>query len=174
MVSGFKKQLVKQVGIAGGAIALLTLFIIVLNFDINKHSDAISVVKDKLELRNRTIELLSSSNNDLKKSEVMLDKLRTILPEKDDLIDFTPEIAKLAKSYGLEFGLERKTEQVSTPSDAGFLRFIMTVSGEMKDIYDFLSAFEKHRYLIRLDSIDIRSLTKNKLTMTVMGAIYTK
>lgn len=174
MLAGFKKRLWIHITIAGSGIVLLTVFIIVLNYDINKRDRVITEQKQLLELRNQTIALLSNASNDVRRAQPMLASLETILPNKDQLINFPTELAKTARGYGVEIGFTFGPETASTPEEPGNIKFTMTLVGPFSDIVDFMKAFEQHRYFIKLDSIDVRPAGKDGFSLLTGGVIYTK
>ena len=176
MVQGFKRRLFIQIGVTAGLIILFSIFIVLLNSDINKSGLSIDAAKEKLNLRSQTIELLSSSNNDLKKAEPLLANLKTILPTQDELINFPAEITAIAKGYGVDIGFEwKKGGTAGTPDGAGTVLFAMTLSGGYGDLSDFLAALERHRYFIRMEGVEIlrTDRTPNIFTIKTNGTIYT-
>lgn len=157
MVQGFKRRLFIQVGIALALIVLFTIFIVLLNSDINKRELSIEVSKEKLALRNQTIRLLSSSNDDLKKAQPLLANLKSILPNHDQLFTFKDEIAQTAKGYGVSIGIDfpKGGEQPGSETQPGSVKFEMTLSGSYENLVSFLKAFEMHRYFMQIDGIEI-------------------
>ena len=173
-LDGFKKALFKHIGIALGIIIILALFIVALNGDINSRAAAINAAHDELALRAKTIDLLTGSNSDLKKADELLLNLQGLLPNKDQLIDFPRELQRTAKSYAVEVGFSFGAERTSTPEAPGAIRFTMTIAGTYDDVVDFLKFVEGHKYLISLDSIDIRRSNKETFSLLTSGEIYTK
>lgn len=158
MMQGFKRRLFIQIGIAVGLIILFSIFIIILNADINKRGLSIEDARVKLAMRNQTIELLSSSNSDLKKAEPLLQNLKNILPSRDELIYFkADELPALAKEYGLFIGFEwtKSGATAGTDSSPSYLQFSMNLSGSYENIIGFLRALERHPYFIQINLTSI-------------------
>lgn len=178
MVQGFKRRLLFKVLVAVGLIALLALFSIVLNMDINKSELSIAASKEKLALRAKTIELLSSSNNDLQKAEPLLENLKTVLPTHDQLFSFKDELTKSAKSYSVTIGVDfpKGGEVPSTATEPGTVKFDMFLSGSYENLIAFLKTFEKHRYFIRMDAIEVirTASSPSVFTLKTSGKIYIK
>ncbi len=169
----FTKKLLRHIGIAAGIIAILASFIMALNMDINRRVVAISDARSALALRSRTIELLTGTNTDLKKAEPLLASMQSLLPTKDLLINFPRELQKAAKNYlvdvGFSFGVERPPEK----GQPGGIKFTMTVAGDYEGILDFLQFVETHRYLITLESVDVRRAAQTGFSLLTSGEIYT-
>ena len=173
-LDGFKKKLFKQLGIALGIIIVLSLFIFALSKDINSRADSITESHNELELRARTIDLLTGANGDLKKADDLLVKLQGLLPNKDQLIDFPRQLQSNAKLYAVDVGFSFGAERTATAKAPGAIRFTMTVAGTYDDVVDFMKYIEGHKYLINLDSIDVRRSTKDNFSLLTSGEIYTK
>lgn len=151
----------------------MTVFIIVLNYDINKRDQTITEIKQQLDLRDQTIALLSTSNNDFKKAEPLLASLQNILPSKDQLITFPSELQTIARGYGIDIGFTFGSEVGSSATEPGSIKFSMTLAGEFPDIVDFLEALERHKYFIKFDSVDIRRTNNDIFSLVTNGIIYT-
>lgn len=181
MMKGFKRRLFIQIGIAAGLIILFSVFIIILNADINKRGLSIEDARVKLAMRNQTIELLSSSNSDLKKAEPLLQNLKSILPSQDQLIYFKEdEIPELAKEYGVlvSFDYSRTGAVVGNDSGPSSLQFSMTISGSYENNLGFLQALEKHPYFMQINLTSVERTTPkaggdpNIYTIRTNGKIF--
>lgn len=174
VLDGFKRRLLKKIGIAVGIIAILAAFLIALNIDINSRVAAISAARDELALRSRTVELLTGANSDLKRADPLFANLQSLLPDKDQLINFPRELQRVAKTYLVDAGFSFGAEKAGTSNKPGSIKFTMTIGGDFDNIIDFLKYVESHRYLISLDSVDVRRSTREDFSLLTSGDIYTK
>lgn len=173
-LAGFKKKLFTQIGIAIGSVILLVIFIVLVNSDINKRVESIEQAKGEIALRIRTIELLTGTNSDLKRAEPLFARMQTLLPTKDQLINFPRELQQAARNYALELGFSFGAERLAVGDTPGAIKFTMTAAGDYDNIVDFLRYVEQHRYLISLDSVDTHRSTKDSFSFLTSGEIFTK
>ncbi len=171
---GFKRKLLTHVGIAIGIIAVLALFIFLLNGDINGRVAKIDGFKNEVALRAQTIELLTGANNDLKRADLLMLNMRNLLPNKDELIDFPRELQRSAKNFVVDVGFAFGAESPASDKGPGIIKFTLTASGAYDNIVDFVKTIEAHRYLISLDSVDIHRSAKDNYSLLTSGQIYTK
>ncbi len=171
---GFKRKLFTHVGIAAGIIAILALFIFLLNHDINARVAKIEGFKKEVALRAQTIELLTGANSDLKRADALMLHMRNLLPNKDQLIDFPRELQRAAKNYAVDVGFSFGAESPASEKGPGIIKFTLTASGAYDNIVDFLKIIETHRYLISLDSVDVHRSSKEDYSLLTSGQIYTK
>lgn len=174
ILEGFKKKLLTHVAISLGIIALLALFIVLLNGDINDRVTKIQKAKNEISLRTQTIELLTGTNSDLKKADALLANLKDILPNKDQLIDLPRELQRTAKTFVVDLGFSFGPELAAAAGKPGTIKFTMTAAGTYDNIVDFLTSVESHRYLISLDSVDVHRSGKTNFSLLTSGQIYTK
>lgn len=174
VLAGFKKKLLIHVGIALGVIAVPAIIIIVLNADINRRVTTITGYKQEQQLRVQTIDLLTGTNNDLRRADPLLATMQTLLPNKDQLINFPRELERTGTNYGVEIGFSFGAEKPASAQDAGSIRFSMTITGAYEDIVAFLKYVEQHRYFISVDSVDVRRSTRDNFSLVTSGEIYTK
>lgn len=176
-LDSFKKRLLKQVGLGLGIIIVLVVFMFVLSADINSRTLAIDQAHNELTLRTQTINLLTGSNTDLKKSDQYLANLQQFLPEKDALVDFREAIPRIGKTYAVDAVLGfTRIEKAATADQPGSIGFDLVVGGTFDDIIDFLKYIEAHKYLINIASVDIQISPKDKsrFSLVINGEIYTK
>jgi Tfp pilus assembly protein PilO len=177
VLAGFKKKLLIQVSIGLGAVLLLSIFMILLNMDINKQADAIEQIKMQLALRARTIELLTSSKGDVEKAGMLLTKMQKMLPTEADQISLPREMQRLGATYGVEteFGYIG-AKQPATDQQLGSMKFRMSVIGAYDDIINFLSYFEAHQYIMPFEFVDLSRKGKDKdgekFALMTDGTIY--
>ncbi len=172
--NNFKKKLLIQAIILGAGVFLLALLIILLNADINKRAEKIVQYKRELEIRNQTIALLTNSNADFERAQPMETVLSDLLPSKDQLINFPKELDTLARGYSIQIGFSFGTENASTETDPGLIRYTMALTGFYQDIVDFLKELEGHPYFITMDSIDVKLITGTTYSLITSGTIFTK
>lgn len=174
VLAGFKKKLFTQIGIALGAILLLAIFIFLLNKDINTRIEAIEKAKGEIALREKTIELLTGTNTDFKRADPLFENLKSLLPNKIELIAFESSLLQRAKTFAVESGFKFGAEKAGTTEEPGTIKFTMTAAGSYEDIIDFLKYVEGHKYFISLDSIDINRSSPNKYSSLIFGEIFTQ
>ena len=174
MLSGFKKQLLTQIGIALGTVLVFALFIILLNSDINKRIEQINKYRGDLAFRNQTIEVLSTAKSDLVRAQPLINNLEGLLPDKDSLVNFPRELEQIAKARKVDFGFGFGNEQAGSAEAPGFIRFTMTAVGEYGALIAFLSDLEAHHYFISLDTFDMTRQINGVYSVLSSGIIYTK
>ena len=173
-MNAFKKRLLTRLAILGGGIILLVLFIILLNVDINKRMAAIEESKALLASRDEAVSLLTHSQLDLERVENGISVLGRVLPNKDELINFPRELEGMANKYLLDIGFSFGVESAGVESRPNSISFTMTLSGAYEDITDFLEELEEHRYIILIDSAEVRRGNDGRYSFLTGGSIYTR
>jgi Tfp pilus assembly protein PilO len=171
-LSDFQKKLFTHVSVAVGIVALLFLFLFLLNKDIAARAERIEVSKGEVALRMKTIELLTGANSDLKRAEPLLANLQTFLPNKDQLINFPRELQRAAKVYAVDVGFTFGAERPALPQVPGGIKFTMTISGTYDNVVDFLRTVEEHKYIVSLDSVDVQRSAKDTFSLLTSGEIF--
>jgi len=174
MEMNFKKKIIREAIILGCALTFFAALIIFLNSDVNKRAENILKYRRELETRNQTIALLSNSNADFERAKPMEAVLTNLLPSKDQLINFPRELERMGKEYAVQTGFTFGTEQPSSATEPGNIRYTLSVTGLYQDVADFVEAFEKHPYFTTLDSIDVKIINGGTYSLITSGTIFTK
>ena len=149
---GFKKRLLVSLAILVGAGLLLSVFIILLNGDINKSLAAIGEHKDSLNQRNLIIQQLTESAAKLEKVKTDITLLNSVVPDQDELINFPEEVTNLGREYHISTSFKFQDREDRDKPIAKYL-FDMALTGQYEDIVDFLERIETYPYIIYFPSI---------------------
>jgi hypothetical protein len=172
--SPFHKRLLIKIGIASAVIAVLSVAVIFLNKNLNGRVDEIDKLKAEIIIRTRTIDLIAGGNNDLKRAEPLVARLQTVIPEKDELVKFSREVARLGKENGVNLGFSfNEGEVAATATEAGHVPFTLSIIGPYDGIVASLQALERHPYFVRFESVTDLSYDKDGLyNLHMNGSIY--
>lgn len=177
-LSGFKKKLFLEIGIALGGALLLSVFIILLNIDINKQADAIEETKVQLALRTRTLELLTSSKGDVERADLFLTRLQSMVPTEEQLIALPREFQRIAKTYDVDADFRFiGSQQPGSEQQLGTMKFSLSMIGLYDNVLQFLEFIESSQYIMVLDLGDMsRSKDKegDKFSLIANGTLYIK
>ncbi len=179
VLAGFKKKLLIQISIALGVLVLLSIFIILLNIDINKQAEEIEQIKMQLALRARTIELLTSSKSDVEKANMLLGRMQQMIPTEAELIALPREMQRIGKTYAVDTDFRFiGSQQDGTDQQLGSMKFTISIIGAYDDILSFLEYIEGHRYIMPFEFVDLSRIKDkdgtDKFSLIANGTLYIK
>lgn len=155
MVNTFKKQLLTQLGLFFGVSILVIVATQIAAGNLAANADKIQSQKSELAFRIQATQQLASLKADSAKAEPLFQKLNSILPVKDDLINFGQSLIDLAKSEKVDLGFSFGGEVAPKDGTSGYIKFSLTGSGSYENFQKFLKDLEKVRYFIKLNSVDM-------------------
>ena len=175
MVNDFRKKLSLNIGLALILTAILAIFIIFIGYDINKRIFKIEAFREELKFRTNALNSLASLRQESEKAKPYFNMLQTILPTKDEIVNFLKELNDLAKINKIELGFSFGNEILGTPSEPGATNFNLTVSGNYNNIFNFLRSAEKSRYVIGWESVDLtRDPQSQRFSALISGKVFSK
>lgn len=151
----YKKQLWIQLGISLGLITLTIGVAQFLAWQVEKNSSDITRLRNELALRTRATESLATLKSDAETAAPLTQKLDTVLPSKDKLINFGREMTDLAQRDGAELNFDFGGETARTATTPGFIKFSLTGSSTYGNWTKFLKDVEKSRLYIKFNSVDM-------------------
>jgi Tfp pilus assembly protein PilO len=157
-MANFKQELSKKLLVALLMIAIFLAGLIFLGWDINRRAQTIKNQRQELADRSAKMSLFAQLQSQSAQADSYRGILENILPNRDQLFDFSKELERLAKQTGLGFGFSFGSETSSSPTQPGRLKFVITVQGSFSKILDFIKNIEVSRFLINFESFDFSGM----------------
>lgn len=155
MSQDFRQRLLTQIGIvAGGALVALAA-IFTMQSDIVSRGAMILANQSEIIARTRATGALGMLRKQAEDAKPYQAKLLTVLPARDKLISFSPQLGSLARARGVNYNFGFSGEQAATPDAAGAVGFSLSLSGQIPDLIAFLGDFEHTLYIAKLGSIEL-------------------
>lgn len=151
----FKKQLSIQLAIGGGAAILAIVIVQLLAWHVGQSSAEITRLRSELALRTRATDSLATLKSDAEKAKPFQQKLDSLLPTKDRLINFGKELTDLAKANGAEMSFDFGAETAAKSGIPGFIKFSLTGASNYNNWYKFIKDLEKSPLYIKMNSVDL-------------------
>jgi len=175
----FRKRIIILIAVTLGSIAILSAMVLVLGKDIKERVDKITKNKSALLVRDLRIATLRNLSGQVDSVEKGFEVLAGILPEKDILINFPDAVRDMAIQTSVNHNFAFGTEQDSTQETSGTINFSLSLSGEFKNVVNFMKLFEDHPYVMSLGDIDLRRVNnpadeREIFSLSTTGIIYTK
>ncbi len=174
VLSPFHKRLIAKLSIAAGLIIVLSAGLISFNIYLNNEVIAIQQQKGELALRTRTLELVTGGNTDAKRAIPLLERLKHIIPPRDELSRYRYKVQDDGKLFNLEVAMGYTTEIPATASEPGSIAFTLAMTGLYDDIIAFMQHLEADPYFIRFDNISLSYQKDSRYNLTTSGVIYNK
>ncbi|MFB6212273.1 MAG: hypothetical protein ABEI53_00435 [Candidatus Magasanikbacteria bacterium] len=169
----FKKNLWKQLGIAGALIIPLGITLVFLRTEI-KESTAKAIETQKRARKNaKILSNLSQLKSQYKNSaKNYLSVIENVLPSKNKLINISKRYQNLAESQNINFGFSFIKEQEPTNSKPGFIKFQISASSKKIDnIIKFAEELEDYRFITTVQDIQIKKASA-QFESKITGKVY--
>jgi len=154
-MTNFHKKLFKYLGTSIGVMLVLVGIIIYIFSDLQAIGKLMETDRATLAARTQNINSLTLLRERSKDAETKIDKLRTMLPDRESLFLFSAEVNRLAREQNLNPVFSFRDETISeSPNVPNKASFIINVSGERLSILAFIKAFEAAPYLTHIQSIE--------------------
>ena len=162
----FKKRLFFHLGISVLIVIVLAIILILLGWDISKHTSNILKMRQDVTSYNQKLESLSSLKAGYEKAKQYMNVLENILPAEEGLLSVDRELSKLALENSLDLGFGFGEEIKSTETQLGSITFSMTTRSSLENFINFLAMVEEMRYFIQFGRLEI---TRQGDTFTGLG-----
>lgn len=169
----FKKKLVVNGVIYAAIIFAVGGGMFFLSYRISGLVNSITALRVENLKRGREFELLSVLRNESVKAGPMLQKLRSILPVRDNILSFRKSMTDLAavkqlKSFGFSFGSENVTEGALSS-----VSFEIAFSGTSAQVVDFIKSVETSGYVIKVIGVETGGAS-DKTNGRLTGQVFYK
>lgn len=151
----FRKQLTIQLAVGMGAAILALAVVQLLSWHIGLSSAEITKLRNELALRTQATNSLATLKGDAEKAKPFQQKLNSILPTKDQLINFGKELTDLAKTDGAQMSFDFGAETAAEAGVPGFIKFSLTGASSYANWYKFVKDLEKSPLYIKMNSADL-------------------
>lgn len=114
---------------------------------------------------------IASLKSDFESAKPYISVLENILPIRDKLISFPRDIIFIAQKNKVEAAVSFGAETLASKTEAGFIKFTMTVDGSYSDILKFLQEAEKGKYIIDWVDTDL-AFGNKKYKGSISGRVF--
>lgn len=150
----FKRRFLIELSIAIGLVVFLMGLLFLIGWDLSRRAGIADSRRSELTYRNLAISSLASLKKDATEAERYFGILENVLPQHDQLIDFSKELNSAARSRNLGFSFAFKSEREAQEDRAGAASFAMSLQGKTDQVLDFIRFIERSRFLVKLTSFD--------------------
>jgi len=154
-MNSFQKQIGLELLIAGGALVAVIALTQIVAGHLAGNARKILQQKSDLALRISATGQLASLKADSDKAQPLFTILNSILPPKDDLINFGQSLTQLARTERIDLGFTFGAETPAKGNLPGFIPFSLTGTGTYENFQKFLRDVEKSRYIVKFNSVDL-------------------
>jgi len=170
----FKKKLMINIIIAGSLIIVLMVLLILAAQDIKRRVAQIDSLRQELASRANALQSLATLKQDYEKAKPYSARLQTLLPTKDEVVNFPQNLNNIARTNKVELGFSFGAEKSASSGEPASIAFSLTSSSLYSDFLNFLKAVEGSRYFIKWESIDISRAEEQtqKFSALVSGRVY--
>lgn len=122
---------------------------------INKNLEEVLDFKNGIRGAREEILALTVLRQEADANAAAFDKLKRVLPVRDDLVLFRKNFEGLAHSKNLKFGFSFGAELPPNGTLPGAVMFDMALEGSLKNITAFLREFEVANYITELSQFNV-------------------
>ena len=152
--SPFRKQFLFTIGIGLGVVLGIISATVVIGIDIGKRTERINASRAKTAERTHAIDALVKLKEQSARAEQYTATLNTVLPHREELINF-PNVAKaLAGDHHVELNFLFGAETAAENGQPGSIEFQFVLKGTRENEIAFLEAFGRSSYIISFTSIE--------------------
>ena len=106
------------------------------------------------------------------KSKPYLNVLYNVIPQKEELINFSQDIQFIAESENLEFGFSFTGETPQSGGNLGSAKFSITIRGNsLQNTLNFIKRLEESRYLNKISDISVNR-SGGAIATTITGEVF--
>ncbi len=174
MLKDFRKYLIWNISILVAVFAVFGIAFYFLSDQISGFNRKITTNREVIAARSYAIDNLASLKNDEVQAQSIKKRIDILLPSKDEFLDFQKTLEGLARvrQVGVAFTSRGLTEK--TAASAGFVSFDLAVTGNLKNIRDFLNDAESNspKFLVNFDGFDMSSSQGDNFRASASGRVF--
>jgi len=171
----FKKKILVNAAITLAIILILAIGLIFSGRGISQRVAKIQSLRKELNTRLTALNSLTNLRQQSEKAKSFFGSLQTLLPTKDELINFPKELNGFAKTNKVEIGFSFGNETAPTDSQPGFTAFNLTLSGSYDNLVKFLKALEESKFFVGINSLDVtRDSQSQKFSALISGKVFSQ
>lgn len=168
----FKKKLFVNIGIAGGAVILFSIGIIVYGSNISTNSEEIIATRREVSNWAASVQSYFAVRSQYTgKAKEYSEIIQKIIPLKDELINLKKDFQFLASSEKLEMSFSFSGEQGTNAPQLGSVGVNLGVQGDLDTVGKFLKKLEDFRYLMGVESL-VFDNREGKSSASIRGRVF--
>jgi hypothetical protein len=171
-MESFKKQIFTQLAIGLIVLAALIAGLVFFGSNIKDYSERISEGRQELFERSRALSSLASIRNQYEtKAKTYLGLLYNIIPQRDQLINFSRDLRTAAGEVE-SFGFSFVSESSPTVDSLGVISFNVTIQTTISRLTEFIKNLEKFKFLVMIDSLSIERQRGDVFQAPFRGRVF--
>ncbi|OGY64345.1 MAG: hypothetical protein A3I24_01130 [Candidatus Harrisonbacteria bacterium RIFCSPLOWO2_02_FULL_41_13b] len=171
----FKKKILVNAIITLAIIIVLAIGLFFAGRGINQKVIKIESLRKELNTRLTALNSLTNLRQQSEKAKSLFGSLQTLLPTKDELINFPKELNGFAKANKVEIGFSFGSETAPAENQPGFTAFNLTLSGSYDNLVKFLKAIEGSQFFVGINSLDVtKDPQSQKFSALISGKIFSQ
>jgi Tfp pilus assembly protein PilO len=174
MDNRFKREIWLGVGIILGSIIIFLVSSTLFSDRMAASSQKISSTRMEIAKRTDLIVNLANIKNTSAEAEIYQQKMNSLLPSQEQLLNFPQALGALATAHGVTFSFSfRGTLTLPTALTPGVAGFSMDTNGTLDQLKIFLNDIEAKasRFMLSVDTFDL-SQTATAYSMSIQGRSF--
>lgn len=167
----FRRRLTILISISLGIIFVFSAAIVFLAYDIVNRTNRITSLRGELSSRREGIQSLASLRQDFEKSKIYSANLQNVLPTRDQLLKFSPDLNTIATQNKINFSSSLGNEERGENTKVGETSFNITAQGSFENLINFLKDVSNSRYPLKFVSLDLVQDQKNEFKISLTGKV---
>lgn len=168
-----KKALNRELITVGIGILILGSIILFLGYRVSATAEAINAMRVDATTKTAKLGTLSKLERQYAIVSPYIPKLQSVLPKRDEMITFDRTLIALAAQQGVGFGFSFGGETAADATNAGSVRFTITLQGALADVTNYLDALHKLPYFIEFPEIDT-AISGGQYSMRLDGRVFNR
>lgn len=151
----FSKQLATKIGVIFIVVVVAIIAVIILSGQIKEKTISISGLQAQSQTLASQGEAFSRLMKDYQVASPYLESVKQLLPNQNQIISFSKDMADAASSFNVNLGFGFEKEGVKEVSEGvGAISFSMSLSGNFSNIVEFITSLKESRYFVDFNSFD--------------------
>lgn len=153
-------------------ILVLSVFLFFLEGTIAKKTDDIASLRGQLDFWAKSTESLAGLKQDATQANTYLPLLQAAIPNKDQLINFLPDMDVLAKENKVGLNESLGSQELAPDGKLTTTAFSLTAQGQLVNLTSFVMAVKASRYPTQFTTADLVKSGQGTFTLTISGQVF--
>lgn len=174
MKLSFKQKVLVNVMIIVACFVLFATALYILEGDLEVTAKDIRKQRMALGDQLAAVESLSLLKKESVEAAQLSGQINLLLPDKDQMLFVRDWLIGGGKSYNVSVSVSLGTNNVPVSDAPGYLNFLVSSRGAYENVVAYLKSLEfgAQRFLVVLDSFDLREFNKNDYQITCAGRVF--
>lgn len=175
MAENFRRKLIIGISLIAGGFLAFGVIAYFVSTMITAKTQKVSLDRNMIRNNSDLIEGLAKQKSSSPEVEKFAQAIALILPQKDQLVNFSAWLDGLSRAHNVNVSFNFSGEAVpANDTDAGYIRFILNVSGDYAGVTDFLRDVElkSPKYTVSFDDFDLKKNSVANYRAITNGRVF--